>query len=70
MRKKILKLVGRNIQKFRKVRGYTQESLSEAADVHPATIGRYECGSINLTVLKLEKIADVLGVKVKDLFND
>jgi len=68
MEKEILKVIGKNIKKYRKLCGYTQERLSELADVHPATIGRLEGGGINVTVLKLQKISKILNIEVKDLF--
>lgn len=67
MKSKVLLTIGSNIKKLRKAKGMTQDELAEKIDVHSTTIGRTEIGSINISVLKLEKIANALNVEVKDL---
>lgn len=67
MKSKVLQTIGENIKRHRKAIGLTQEALAEKLDIHHTTIGRIEIGSINVSVLKLEKIANALNVEVKDL---
>lgn len=66
----VLKTIGKNIKKLRKLKGLTQEALAEQIEVHHTTIGRLEIGSINVSILNLEKIANALDIEVKDLFID
>ena len=60
--KQIGKVVGANIRKYRKARGYTQEQLAIYADVGSYYLSRLELGKENPTVETLQKIANALGV--------
>lgn len=54
---------GKRIKEIRKQRGMSAEELAEKIGVAPATIYRYENGSISsMTTDKLLPIADALGV--------
>lgn len=60
--------VGRRIAELRRKRGRTQERLSEEAGMTLRYLQEVESGSQNLGILTLEKFADLLGVKVIELF--
>jgi transcriptional regulator with XRE-family HTH domain len=45
----------------------TQAELAEHADVRLATIGRLEIGNRRPSIDLLERLADVLGCRVRDL---
>jgi len=64
--KKDVKL-GKNIRKFRRKAGITQEELAEKTDLSTTYIGYIEIGQKRPTLKVLNKIATVLKVKVKDL---
>lgn len=58
-----------NIRKIRRERDITQEELSEKTGISRATISALEQGSVsNTTANTLVKIADALGVSIRDLF--
>ena len=63
----INKKVGKQIRKYRKKRGLTQEQLAFNANLHRAYIGHIERGEKNIGLKNLEKIAKTLQIKVKDL---
>lgn len=63
----ILKIFGRNVQKYRKERQLSQEKLAELARVHRTYIGMIERAEKNITLCNIEKIAIALEVEIKDL---
>lgn len=58
---------GRKIRAFRKLKGYTQESLSREMDVSISVIGEIERGNRYPTKTLLSEIARTLNVSVNDL---
>lgn len=60
----------RNLRLIRRARGYTQEGLALEAIVDRTTVGRIERRIISPTVVKLEPLADTLGVTLKQLFDE
>ena len=65
--KNILEIFGENVQKYRKERQISQEKLAEIAGVHRTYVGMIERAEKNITLRNMEKIANALGVKIKDL---
>ena len=61
------KLLGKNIKARRSQLGWTQATLAELVRVEVETISRVERGAIVLSVLKLEQLAEVLGLPMADL---
>ena len=59
--------LGRQIQKLRKEKGYTQEELAEKLHISLSYIGKIEIGERKPNLKMLYKIAEKLGVPVKDL---
>lgn len=64
-----LKLFGRRIKELRKTKGLTQEQLAEILGLYQKQIGNIETGSYFTTMPNLEKLANALGVEIKDLFD-
>ena len=64
----IIKRIGLNITIIRERQGLTQEKLAELAGLHRAYIGQIERGEKNIGLKNLEKIANALGLDLKDLF--
>lgn len=63
--------LGQNIQKYRKLKGMTQEKLAEFSNLSTTFLSKLECSeNQNISVQKLEKIAQTLNVKVTDLLSD
>ena len=62
-----LKLLGSNIRKYRKDKGYRQIDLATAMDLSEDYICRVENGLKYLSLKRLFQLADILEVKVSDL---
>jgi len=59
--------LARHLQKVRKSKGITQEQLAEKLRISQTYIGYLEIGYKIPNLKMLQRIADVLEVKVKDL---
>lgn len=66
----ILKTFGERVRQLRKQKDISQEELAHRADLHRTYIGMIERAEKNITLLNIEKIADALEVRIKDLFHD
>jgi transcriptional regulator with XRE-family HTH domain len=60
---------GRRVRTLRKRRGMTQEQLAEAADISVDFLSLMERGVNAPSFATLERLADALGVPVKELFD-
>ncbi len=60
--------LGKNIRKYRKLKGYTQEKLAEKANLSNSYISDIECGKINVPTLTLFEICTVLDVELYKIF--
>lgn len=65
----IEKVLGKRIAELRKAKGLTQEQLAEKSGYSVEFVSLVERGVNAPAVAGLEKIAKVLGVEVKDLFD-
>ncbi len=59
--------LGKNIKKFRERKSWTQDELSEKANIHISYIGQIERGLRYPSLKILFKISDVLETKISDL---
>lgn len=59
--------VAKNIRKCRSQKGWSQEELAHAADLHRAYIGQIERGEKSIGVKNLEIIAKALSVGIEEL---
>lgn len=66
---KINKLVGGKMRKIRKSQKQSQEELAYRIGVHRNHVGRIERGETNPPMHLIEKIARVLKIPLKDLFD-
>ncbi len=55
-------LVGQNVRKIRKRRGFSQEELADMCGLHRTYIGGIERGERNLTVNTLQTLAKALDI--------
>jgi len=62
-------LLAKNIKKYRKIRGFSQEDLAERAKTSLTHIGMIEIGRKFPSVRMLEQIADALGIDTPELFS-
>ena len=66
-KKNTLVKFGERVREYRKEKGLSQEELAYKADLHRTYIGMIERAEKNITLLNIEKIANALGVNIKDL---
>jgi len=64
----IRELLAKNIKRFRKIRGFSQEILAEKAFTSTTHIGMIEIGKKFPSPKMLEQIAEALGVDTPELF--
>ena len=67
IKENILKDFGSKVQSHRERIGISQERLAEMANVHRTYIGTVERGETNITLYNMYKLADALGINVKEL---
>ncbi|MDR1998202.1 MAG: helix-turn-helix domain-containing protein [Candidatus Margulisbacteria bacterium] len=65
----VLQRLGQKVQHYRKLRGYNRDRFAIEADISKPYLYRLEYGNISPGILRLKKIADFLGVRVKDLID-
>lgn len=68
-KKEFLKIIGKNIQNQRKLKGYTQETFAELMNVSWSYVSKIECGILNLSLGKIYEIAKYLKIDIKELLN-
>ena len=64
----ICKKFGRNIRKYRLLKGYSQEKLAELAGLHRTYISDLERGNRSISLGNIEKLANVLEIDLHKLF--
>ncbi len=66
-KKYVLKQIGKNIQKIRMERGYTQETFSELMGVSWSYVAKIESGILNLSLGKITELANYLNVDINEI---
>ncbi|MCX4275427.1 MAG: helix-turn-helix transcriptional regulator [Candidatus Gastranaerophilales bacterium] len=61
--------IGKNIRKYRLLKGLSQERLSEIISANDKFIGHVERVERTPSLKKLIKIAQILGTDIKNLFD-
>ena len=64
----VLVALGLSIRAIREKQGLSQEAVALACGLDRSYFGGIERGEHNVAVINLEKIANTLGVSIKDLF--
>lgn len=64
---KARELVGKNIQRLRRDRGWTQEDLAAHAEIDRRHVGRIESGQANVTIDVLERLMTALRSDLRQL---
>lgn len=65
---KLKKLLGEQIKRLRKARGFTQEQLAEMIEIAPRNLSRIEVGESFVTAETLEKLLFALNITAEELF--
>jgi transcriptional regulator with XRE-family HTH domain len=69
-RENIYNIIGKNIRKYRKSKGWTQRQLAEELLLSESFIAKLESITHQtISVDTLEQIANILNVDIRDLFN-
>jgi transcriptional regulator with XRE-family HTH domain len=64
------RIISKNIKILREKSGYKREELSLLIGCDNSYISKLEKGKINITIDKLEDIATIFGIKVKNLLDE
>jgi transcriptional regulator with XRE-family HTH domain len=70
MSEDVRRMVGRNVQRLRIKAGLSQAALAERMGVDRAYVSGLELGQRNPTVVTLWHIAEALGVKLRNFFDE
>lgn len=62
------RLLGLNIAYYRKLNGYTQESLAEKLDIDRTTVSKIELANAGVSLDVIFDIADLFEIPVEKLF--
>lgn len=65
-----LKTVGKQVRKYRRLAGMTQDALAERCGIYRTYLSRIEHGGANPTLSVLGALADALKVEVCELICD
>lgn len=65
----LLKEFGLKVQQRRKELGISQEELAYRAGFHRTYVGMIERAERNITLSNIKRLADALGVELKELFD-
>ena len=63
------KLLGLNIAYYRKLKGYTQESMAEKLNLDRTTISKIELATCGVSLDVIFDISELLGVSAEKLFS-
>ena len=61
-------IIGKQIQKFRELKGISQQDLAAKCNFEKSNMSRLESGRVNPTLSTLEKVANALDVTLAELF--
>ena len=64
-----LKQFGNNLRRIRKDKGLSMEAVANEAEIEYRQLGRIERGEVNTTIISLLRIAEILKVDIKVLFD-
>lgn len=62
----ISRIIGRNVKRLRREKGYSQEQLALEAEISPSILRMIERGGANPTIKTLGKLAVSLGTTVEE----
>ncbi len=58
--------IGKKVREARKAKGISMRQLVVLAEVHKSSLSEIENGKMNVKILALKKLADTIGVDLKD----
>ena len=63
-------MLGEKIKKYREEKKMTQVEVAEVLGVKPATISKYEAGTLEPNIESLKKLAELFGISVDELLKE
>lgn len=66
---KVIKALGARVRELRTSKGMPMEQLANAAEMEYKQLSRIERGEVNTTISQVAKLAEALGVDMKELFD-
>ena len=66
---KVIKALGAKVRELRASKGMSMEQLANAAEMEYKQLSRIERGEVNTSISRVAKLAEALGVDVKELFD-
>lgn len=70
MKVNLLKIIGKNISRIRKEKKISQNQLAYLAEMDRTYIGYIENAKYNVTLTKLQQIAEALEISINELINE
>lgn len=64
-----IRKISNNIKKFRELKDITREEIAAQLDMSVSGYSKIERGEIDLTITKLDKIANIIGVSISQILN-
>lgn len=64
-----IKIISANIKKYRELKDLTREDVAGELEMSVSGYSKIERGEIDLTLTKLQRISEVLGVSASDILN-
>jgi transcriptional regulator with XRE-family HTH domain len=61
--------IGTKLKKLRELKNFTQEFMAKNLEMTTSGYGKIERDETEVSYQRLEKIADILGIKVEDIIN-
>ena len=56
-----------NLRKIRELKGYSQEYMAQQLEISTKSYSRIEKGETKLSILRLDRIASILGLTVNEV---
>lgn len=63
-------IIGANIASYRKKLGYTQDHIASFLGTDRSAISKYENNEREISIVNLEKLANLFGVELEDLLEE
>lgn len=63
-------IIGANIASYRKKMGYTQDHIASFLGSDRSTVSKYETNEREVSIVNLEKLADLFGIELEDLLEE
>lgn len=63
-------IIGANLKSYRNNFGYSQEQLANLLVVDRSTISKYETGEREISIIHLNKLADLYGIELESFMEE